>query len=167
MKQIFILCLLFILLFSCNNEANTEIKSDNITERKRIDNLQWLLGTWRDSSSAGQLYEIWTKVNDTLYSGKSFMIAHTDTVFYETIMLELKGTDLFYIPTVRNQNNEQPVTFKLISDKYGEFIFENKNHDFPQRIIYKNPHPDSLYARIEGTEKGKFHSEEFKMALDK
>ena len=75
--------------------------------------------------------------------------------------MQLKGDDLFYIPTVKNQNNGEPVSFKLVSGKNGEFVFENKQHDFPQRIIYRNPNPDSLYARIEGYQQGKVHKEEF------
>jgi len=45
--------------------------------------------------------------------------------------------------------------------------FENKDHDFPQRIIYKNTGQDSLYARVEGNDKGKFRKEEFAMRRNK
>ena len=94
------------------------------------------------------------------------MIVNHDTIFSEKISLENRAGGLFYIPTVNNQNNGQAVSFKLISNTNGEYVFENKEHDFPQRIIYKNPANDSLYARIEGTSKGKFHKEEFSMKRD-
>jgi hypothetical protein len=34
-------------------------------------------------------------------------------------------------------------------------VFENPQHDFPQRIIYKRDGADGLKARIEGESKGK------------
>ena len=91
------------------------------------------------------------------------MIAYNDTVFSESISLELRENELFYIPTVGDQNNAQPINFKFISIENNEIIFENKEHDFPQRIIYKNPESDSLYARVEGNDNGKFRKEEFFM----
>ena len=40
-------------------------------------------------------------------------------------------------------------------------IFENLQHDFPQRIGYQRNGPDSLLAWIEGTEKGQVRRVEF------
>lgn len=125
--------------------------------------MDWLLGSWINRSSNGHLYEIWRKNNDTLFSGESFLIEQNDTTFHEKISLEWKDGNLYYIPTVRDQNNGRPVLFKLISGVNGEYVFENKEHDFPHRIIYKNPAPDSLHARIEGIENGILHKEEFPM----
>jgi len=53
-----------------------------------------------------------------------------------------------------NQNDEKPVTFKLVSSENGQFTFENKDNDFPERIIYTNPVKDSLHAWIEGSVNG-------------
>jgi hypothetical protein len=152
------------LLISCNsNQLNEKNKSIPTTDFSKIIKMEWVLGTWENTNSEGVLYEIWTKSNDSVYAGKSFMIANKDTVFSESISLELKQNELYYIPTVSNQNNAQPVEFKFISSDNSTVIFENKKHDFPQRIIYKNPTLDSLYARVEGEENGKFRKEEFFM----
>jgi hypothetical protein len=166
MKKIQTICCLLVIIYSCNNKPETEQGTASV-DRKKIEQLQWILGSWKNISDNSRLYERWAKDNDTSYSGESFMIVDKDTVFYEKISLQLKGDDLFYFPTVKNQNNGQQVSFKLISDNKGEFIFENKEHDFPQRVIYKNPQADSLYACIEGDEKGKFRKEEFGMSRDK
>ena len=85
-------------------------------------------------------------------------------MFSERIALQINGNDLFYIPTVDNQNNQQSVSFKLISDNNRSYVFENMEHDFPQRIIYSHPQPDSLHARIEGDVNGTYHKEDFLMA---
>ena len=125
--------------------------------------MEWVIGKWESITSNGNFYEIWIKTNDTIYSGKSFIISNNDTVFSENISLELKQNELFYIPTVSDQNNKRPIAFKYISCENSEIIFENEKHDFPQRIIYKNPKADSLYARIEGNDNGKFRKVEFFM----
>ena len=125
--------------------------------------LEWMIGSWSNISSKGQLYENWIKTNDSVYTGKSFMVVKNDTVFSEMISLENRNGEIFYIPTVKNENNGQAVLFKLITSHNNEVVFENKAHDFPQRILYKNPVKDSLYARVEGMDKGVFTEEEFFM----
>jgi hypothetical protein len=129
--------------------------------------MDWVIGTWENRSDKGDLQETWTKTDDSTYHGKTFMIVNRDTVFSETISLEERGGELHYIPITRDQNSSFPVRFKYISTENGEIIFENKEHDFPQRVIYKNAGSDSLYARIEGNENGQFRKEEFAMTKGK
>ena len=148
--------LLLIALVAC------QPASDKKPENK-IQKLAWLLASWRDSSADGMLYEIWSKKNDSTFEGKGFMLSNNHSVFSETMTLQQSDSGLYYIPTVKNQNEGKAVSFKLISDSGAEFTFENKVHDFPQRVIYSNPGPDSLYARIEGEENGKFRKEEFRL----
>jgi hypothetical protein len=40
-------------------------------------------------------------------------------------------------------------------------VFENPQHDFPQRIIYWLEGDNALHAKIEGTYKGQAESEEW------
>jgi hypothetical protein len=156
-----LLFLISAIIFSCNSAS--EKKTSDYAGLKKLD---WLLGSWKNISDDGQLYEIWTKQNDSTYAGHGYMVANNDTVFSERISLEQRNSDLFYIPVVKQQNEGNPVSFKLVSDK-GEFTFENKEHDFPQRVIYKQVGMDSLYARIEGTDKGAFRKEEFSMVRER
>lgn len=156
--------LLLLIITSCNrNSSNEKIHKESAAGLSKIKQMDWVIGKWENNAGDGSFHEIWTKTNDTIYSGRSFMIANEDTVFSESISLELKQNELFYIPTVSNQNNAKPIEFKFIAIENNEIIFENKEHDFPQRIIYKQLAPDSLYARVEGNDKGKFRKEEFLM----
>jgi hypothetical protein len=86
-------------------------------------------------------------------SGLSYEIRNNDTVSFETIRLELINDEIFYIPNVRNQNQGKQVRFKLISFD-DTAVFENKKHDFPQRIYYSIK-DDMLEAAIEGESNGK------------
>ena len=48
-----------------------------------------------------------------------------------------------------------PTPFRLIELKNKRVVFENPEHDFPQRIIYWLGDDGALHAKIEGTENGK------------
>lgn len=124
---------------------------------------EWLLGTWKNTTSRGVLYETWTKNGDTEFAGKSYKVRTQDTMVFERIRLVAEENQLFYIPVVGNQNNGQPVRFALkkISDK--ELVFENPEHDFPQVISYTKIREDSLVAEISGVRKGETRRQIFPM----
>tara|TARA_Y100000815_G_scaffold271620_1_gene298650 strand:- start:17925 stop:18092 length:168 start_codon:yes stop_codon:yes gene_type:complete len=42
-------------------------------------------------------------------------------------------------------------------------VFENPEHDYPQKIAYRKVNADSLVAEISGKPKGIMHSEKFPM----
>ena len=60
-------------------------------------------------------------------------------------------------------NGAAPVTFALLSESEGETVFENKAHDFPQRVIYRRNGEQRMLARIEGTAKGSVKGIDFAM----
>lgn len=117
--------------------------------------LQSLQGLWKMESGRGALYEEWHLQSPEKFAGKSYKIKSSDTMVLERVDLYLQGRRIFYTPVVTDQNNRQPVPFKLISNKDNRYIFENKEHDYPQRVIYHFISKDSLQARIEGTKNGK------------
>lgn len=159
MKNHFILIVLFSLLFSCSNERGNT--NEPLSKGLTLKHLYWLAGTWKSVNNEEVSYEIWEKKNDTLLSGKGFTLVKNDTVFFEKLEIVQRGQELYYIPAVRGQNEEKPVEFRFMEFNKGEYNFVNKDHDFPQRIIYKNPQPDFLCARIEGTKNGKFMKIDF------
>jgi hypothetical protein len=114
-----------------------------------------LSGTWKSEGRKQVLFENWVVVKAGEMQGKSYLLQGSDTVVLEEVRL-LQGEDgIFYIPTVKNQNNNKPVSFKLTTTAKSQFTFENLDHDFPQRVIYKLVSRDSLHAWIEGTQNGK------------
>ncbi len=118
-------------------------------------NFDWLLGNWKISTDKGFIIESWKKQNDSLYIGFSGFVKGKDTIPEENVELKKIGNDWFYIPTVSKQNDAKPILFKLIFDKGKEFICENIEHDFPQRINYRL-FEKNLLASIEGKVKGAF-----------
>jgi len=115
----------------------------------------WLLGRWQHQSARGLTTETWKKLNDSTFVAKSYELRGKDTVSAESIRLEQHGSNLYYIPTVKNQNNGKPVTFTMVKSPAGSLLFENPAHDFPQKISYTRIGRDSLLAEISGIYKGK------------
>ena len=58
-------------------------------------------------------------------------------------------------------HNPDPIAFKLVEYHHNKYIFENRSHDFAQRIIYHSPPPDSILVRVEGEDKGKMKRIDF------
>ena len=156
MKKYLLFLLLPVLLNSCKNNSETQPSETEITEEnfEKINQLQWLLGTWTNESGDEFSQETWSKENASSFTGFSFTQVGKQTVFSETMALEQKRDSLLLTVATANQNDEKPVTFKLVSSENGQFTFENKDNDFPERIIYTNPVKDSLHAWIEGSVNG-------------
>lgn len=148
------LIMLLLAIVSCKNDSN---KNDKIKVS------EWLLGKWENKSAEGNLEETWKKVNDSTFQGLSYYIKAEDTLHFETITLQQIGDELTYIATVKGQNNDKPVPFKLSGETGKQLVFENPKHDYPQKISYNQITADSLVAKISGVQQGKPSSEQFSM----
>ena len=140
--------LFFLLLFACKTPLE-------------LSEISWVLGKWQVNESNS--FEEWDRVDDNLYRGKGYEIRKNDTLLTETINIVQDEKGIFYIPSVSDQNEGKPVAFKLVSKKVEELIFENKAHDFPQRIIYIRIGENQIDARIEGKKQGFFSEVKFKL----
>ena len=147
--------LFFLPLLSCQN------KSENKFEK--IEKMNWLVGNWEQKLPNGLITETWTKENDSTFSGKSYFVKEKDTLSFESIELLQKKDTLYYIPTVKGQNSDKPITFILTTATEKEFTFENPAHDYPQKIVYKKVNDTNLVATISGMQQGKPSSESYSM----
>lgn len=120
----------------------------------------WLSGTWEMYRSAGGTrLEIWTPFNDESIVGRGLIVNASDTTMLEQIQLVYRDKEFYYIATVPDQNNGNPIEFKLVKTEGTVYTFENPKHDFPQRIVYtfkplaqqveNNTNADSLLVRVE------------------
>lgn len=124
---------------------------------------EWLIGTWKNETDRGTILESWRKKNNLEYVGKSYSLNDGDTTVFETIRIIQEEDGIFYIPTVKTQNDAQPVRFlaKRISSKV--LVFENPSHDFPQVITYRRISADSMVAEISGMINGQPRKRQFPM----
>ena len=157
MKKIAVLFILVLALTSCKKSRNTT----------KIVVADWLPGKWENKTAAGDLLEIWKKTNDSVYDGASYFIKGKDTLHFESIQLKQKGENLFYISTIRGQNNDEPVTFVHKPEIEKQLVFENPKNDYPKKIIYTNNPNGSIGIQISGIQQGKPSSTSYTLKKSK
>ncbi len=128
-----------------------------------IKKAEWLIGTWENKTPKGSIYETWSKEHDNEFSGKNYIVNGKDTLVFETIRLVQEQDGLYYIPTVKGQNNNSPVRFSTKTILEDQLVFENPEHDFPQIISYTRITADSLVAQISGSKNGQKREQAFPM----
>ncbi|MEO5996880.1 MAG: DUF6265 family protein [Chitinophagaceae bacterium] len=134
-----------------------------IVDQSLINKAAWVIGTWETKTQRGIVYETWTKVSDVEFMGMNYTLKDSDTAVMENIQLIQKQNSLFYIPTVKNQNNNLPVSFSLKTISDNQLVFENAKHFFPQIISYRRVRDDSLVAEISGIINGRERKQAFPM----
>jgi hypothetical protein len=125
-----------------------------------VPGLSWLSGCWHGGSASRQTEEHWSKPAGDSLIGMSRTIRDGKTVAYEFLQIRREGEEVHYIA----QPNGGPKTaFKLVRSGEREVVFENPEHDFPQRILYRLEPDGSLFARIEGQVNGQPRGQDFPM----
>ncbi len=129
----------------------------------QINRASWLIGTWENKTARGSVYESWKRIDGNELFGFSYSLNGKDTIIFEEIQLIQDQDSLFYIPTVKNQNDGLPIQFALTSMTDTSMVFQHPYHDFPQKITYRLIHQDSLVASIYGEHQGDSRTIEFPM----
>lgn len=148
-------------MLSCKKEINPELAKAG-----------WIKGKWENKVTGGRFTETWTQENDSVFKGESFFIEEkedksVDTTFAEYIDLAVINGVLTYTVSVKNQNGEKPVPFRLTSATEKQLVFENPKHDFPDKIVYTKINNDSIVAEISGLQNGRDAHEVFPLKRQK
>jgi hypothetical protein len=124
----------------------------NARQAPGVERLNWIAGCWASDDGRERIDEVWLKAAGESMMGMSRTIAGGKTVFTEYAQIREHEGALAYVVSLGL--SAKPVAFKLIKVSESEAVFENPQHDFPKRVIYRRESRDSLFARIEGAEKG-------------
>ena len=122
-------------------------------ENPTLADLSWMSGDWQTAPGGRrQIEEHWTTAAGGSMIGVSRTIAGDKTVEFEYLRIEQRADGIFYVahPKARCPGTD----FKLTSASATEAIFENPQHDFPKRIIYRKT-DDGLTASIDAGEGSK------------
>jgi hypothetical protein len=120
--------------------------------------LSWLSGSWAGSQGETSMEEVWTPPRGGTLLGLHRDVSGGRTVSFEFLRIEAAGGGVTYWASPKGG----PATpFRLIESAKGRVVFENREHDFPTRILYWLGGDGTLHARIEGTLQGKPASEEW------
>ena len=121
--------------------------------------LAWMTGCWSFEKDGLRIEEIWLAPTVDGAIGMSRALRKGRTVSAEFMKLGMgKDRRIHYIA---NPQGQREASFGLIEFKGTRVVFENRDHDYPQHIIYQYTAPDRLDARVEGSLKGKERVEEY------
>jgi hypothetical protein len=126
-----------------------------------IADLAWMTGDWQtDPTGRAVSEEHWTRPAGGSMVGVSRTLVGDRTASFEFLRIELRGESIFYIA---NPKGLCPATdFKLNRLSGQEAVFENPQHDFPKRIIYRKNSEGGLSAIVDGGEGTKSERFDFK-----
>lgn len=113
--------------------------------------VSWIAGDWQTAPGGrAQIEEHWTSVAGGSMMGMGRTVAGDKTVEFEYLRIEQRADGVYYVahPKARCPGTD----FKLTKFSATEAVFENPQHDFPKRIIYRKTGDDSLTASIDGGE---------------
>lgn len=123
------------------------------TAKPSIDGINWLAGCWNSTKNGSVSMERWNKPMGKMMLSTSQMVKNGKTLSFEFLRIVENDLGIYYIS--KPSENKEETSFKLVKFSGNEVIFENPEHDFPQRIIYRLEKDKSLFARIEGKNNGK------------
>jgi Domain of unknown function (DUF6265) len=122
------------------------------TSKHSINDLSFLSGCWELKTNGREVNEQWMKPSGGVMLGMGRTVANGSVREYEfTQIREEKDGAIYY---VAKPSGQPEASFKLLKLQNKEAVFENLEHDFPQRVIYRAQPDGSLFARVEGTVKG-------------
>jgi hypothetical protein len=128
--------------------------------RPSLTDLNWLSGCWEGRQGDAEIEEIWSKPAGMSMLGLGRTVKGNRTTSFEFMQFREENGTLTFLPQPQGGTR---VPFPLKDFFGGKMTFENKQHDFPQRVIYERKGSGLLLATVEGTFKGKEAREEFQM----
>lgn len=127
----------------------------------RLDDLGWMAGHWQGTSGDVAMEEFWTEPRGGVMVGLHRDVFSARPAFFEYLRIEQRESAVVFIASPRGQGATE---FVLVSIGPDEVVFENLEHDFPQRIIYRRQ-GDLMVARIEGDGPGETKARQWEWHL--
>ncbi len=96
--------------------------------------LAWIVGTWERTHGNKTTIEHWLPHAGTTIMGMSHTHDSKRTHFFEFMRIATHGGRIAYIV---QPGGDRPVLFRAVKVTEEEAVFENPQHDHPQRIRYE------------------------------
>jgi hypothetical protein len=141
----------WLLLLVCMGCAPREGPLRLVAEDPRLEGLGWLAGSWAGVVDGGRVEEHWTVPAGGSMLGMNRTVVGGRTLVFEYLRIEVRGEEVVYVASPAGRTPATPFTLTALGDR--RVVFENPDHDFPQRIVYARDGA-SLDARIEGMRDG-------------
>lgn len=113
-----------------------------------IDDLAWLTGCWAANGREPGSIELWMPAAGGAMLGMNRVISGGRMTGFE--YMRIVEVDDESLVLTASPSGQASTDFRLLSIGEFEVSFENPDHDFPQRIIYRRVDENRLLGRIEG-----------------
>lgn len=123
-----------------------------------VNQLTWLSGCWQASAHSRVIEEHWTAPRGNSMLGMNRTIRDGTLVGYELVIIRQGNEGVVFEAHPSGQTSAYFLALAL-SDTL--LVFENPEHDFPQRISYAPHGADSLMAWVQGVTDGVEHRIDF------
>ena len=125
-----------------------------------VQDLSWISGCWASVGAEAGSGETWMAPAGGTLFGVSRTVKGGKTVAHE--FMQIRETGPGQIAFIALPSGQKEASFPLVRLSGQEAVFENPQHDFPQRVIYRRD-GDLLTGRIEGSEGGETKGIDFPM----
>ncbi len=105
-----------------------------------------LAGSWYNAKD--NFTEEWTSSGDTHLKGKAYEISEGDTAVFETLEIKEVNGVLTYLADIEDVMGQGITAFPLTNRTAATIEFTNKEHDYPQVLLYEKQGADSLKVTI-------------------
>jgi hypothetical protein len=114
-----------------------------------IDRLAWLAGCWSRETPTRIVEEQWMSPRGKMMLGMGRTVSKEDgrTIEFEAVRIEEREGQLVF---TAKPSGQPEGSFHSIELTDSLVVFENPEHDFPQRVGYQRKADGSLAAWIEG-----------------
>jgi Domain of unknown function (DUF6265) len=124
-----------------------------------LQRLAWLAGCWRAEGAEAGSGEQWLAPAGGTLLGVSRTVKSGTTVAHE--FMQIRRNAEGNVVYVAQPSGQAEASFTLQAGAAAEAVFENPQHDFPQRVIYRLEDGGRLRARIEGLRNGQLRGIDF------
>lgn len=124
-----------------------------------IEAVGWMAGCWERRTATTLTEEQWMAPAGGTMLGMSRTVRGDRTVAHEALWIEERDGRLVYVASPSGQATTE-FAATVVADTL--VAFENPDHDFPQRILYRPAAGDSLHARVEGVREGRVRGADFR-----
>lgn len=138
--------------FICNASAS----------EPEIAKLSWLSGCWASTRAERGSGEHWTILAGETMLGTSRTVKNGKTLEFE--FMELRYLSDGKLAFIAHPSDQRTTVFPVLRITDSDVVFENPQHDFPQRVAYARDGDLKLSARVEGCRNGELRVIEFPMS---
>lgn len=120
-----------------------------MAQNASLSSLNWLLGSWEQNSPTITVVESWEYSSDsTALIGKGITRKNGEVITQEVLSISIIDDIVCYNVKVENHNNNETITFRKTEATDNSILFENPDHDFPQKIFYKQITNNQIEAEV-------------------